>query len=1100
MPVPSTLLTNLSRSGIAVSTTIGVIGLCGWLLGVPVLSSFLPGFSRISGATIFCLFLCSVAVLQLTIRRLDTKRGNLLRTVAAGLALAIGLFVLADYLMAHMSGAAKAVSRPGFLFGSGFGRVAPAAATVIALLAGALTMPRGYLAGRLYAALIAVGIFITALDLVGYAFGVKEIYRVSAFAAMSLPTALAFAALLLSAVLARPDAGWIAAVVSSNSGGVTARRLLPAAITMPVLLNGLMVLVVKLGYLEASVGFAVSAVSTAAGYGIVTYAIAVWFARHERELRQSHELVQTVIENTPTVVYVKDLAGRYLMVNQRYCDIFHVDRAAMIGKTDYDIFSRDAADLFRAMDLRVSGAEEPLTEEEFAPHDDGPHAYISVKSPLRDADGQPYAIFGISTDITEHKRAAEALAASEERTRLIIETALDAVVTMSSDGVIKEWNAQAEKIFGWTRDAAIGRAVEETIMPERYRAAHRIGLARYLATGETAILNKRIQVEAIRRDGREFPAELTITPIRMGDSITFAGFIRDITERTQAEVKLQTQFKRLALLDGITRAIALRQDITSIFQIIVRSIEEQLPADFACLCLYDGVDPILTVAAVGTRSQSLAAELGMLERSKVPIDQNGLSRCVQGRLVYEPDLAVLDFPFPQRLARGGLRSLVAAPLQIESDVFGVLAVARFEPEGFASGDCEFLRQLSEHVALAVNQAQLHGALQSAYDDLRQSQQAILQQERLRALGQMASGIAHDINNAIFPISLYTESMLERETGLSTDGRACLETIQRAVEDVSQTVARMREFYRQREHELALSPMDVNRLVRQVLDLTKARWSDMPQQRGIVIRAQTDLASGSPHVMGVESEVREALINLVFNAVDALPDGGSLTLRTSVSEQAFAGPQLHIEVVDTGIGMDETTLRRCMEPFFTTKGERGTGLGLGMVYGTTQRHGADFDIRSVMGEGTKVRLSFPLVTTSLARSTEAEAARPSRLRLLIVDDDPVLTKSLRDILEADGHLVTVANGGQDGIDVFRAALAAETLYSLVITDLGMPHVDGRQVACAVKNASRITPVILLTGWGQRLDTEGDVPAHVDLVLSKPPKLRDLRKAMADLTSP
>ena len=155
----------------------------------------------------------------------------------------------------------------------------------------------------------------------------------------------------------------------------------------------------------------------------------------------------------------------------------------------------------------------------------------------------------------------------------------------------------------------------------------------------------------------------------------------------------------------------------------------------------------------------------------------------------------MQFPFPQRLAAAGLRALVAAPLQIESQVFGVLIAARREPRSFSSSDCEFLRQLSEHVALAAHQAQLHAALQSAYDDLRNTQQAVMQQERLRVLGQMASGIAHDINNAISPIMLYTDTLLEQRAGLERPTRQSLQTIQQAVSDVAETVARMREFYR-----------------------------------------------------------------------------------------------------------------------------------------------------------------------------------------------------------------------------------------------------------------------------------------------------------------
>ncbi len=241
----------------------------------------------------------------------------------------------------------------------------------------------------------------------------------------------------------------------------------------------------------------------------------------------------------------------------------------------------------------------------------------------------------------------------------------------------------------------------------------------------------------------------------------------------------------------------------------------------------------------------------------------------------------------------------------------------------SSSDCEFLRQLSEHAALAAHQAQVYSALRQAYDDLRQSQQTVMQQERLRALGQMASGIAHDINNAISPVALYMELLLAKEPNLSARTRDYLETTQRAIEDVAHTVARMREFYRKRETQLVLTPVALNRLVQQVADLTRARWHDMPEQRGIVIQMKLDLTQELPEIAGIESEIREALTNLVFNAVDAMPDGGVLTVRTryvSGSQHAV------VEVADTGVGMDDEIRKRCLEPFFTTKGERGTGLG------------------------------------------------------------------------------------------------------------------------------------------------------------------------------
>ncbi|HUB68460.1 MAG TPA: ATP-binding protein [Candidatus Methylacidiphilales bacterium] len=572
----------------------------------------------------------------------------------------------------------------------------------------------------------------------------------------------------------------------------------------------------------------------------------------------------------------------------------------------------------------------------------------------------------------------------------------------------------------------------------------------------------------------------------------------EIAERKGAEDRVQAQVARLELLHRITRAIGERQDLQSIFQVVIRTVEEHLPVDFCCICVHEPAANVVTINRVGVRGGELALELGQPEHARLEIGRNGLAKCISGELIFEPDMTKFDFPFFQRLARDGLRALVMSPLLVESSVFGILIAARRPPESFSSAECEFLRQLSGHVGLAAHQAQLYEALHQAYDDLRQTQQAVMQQERLRALGQMASGIAHDINNAISPVSLYTESLLENEPHLSERARDYLGTIQRAIEDVAQTVSRMKEFYRQREPQLTLAPVNLNQLTQQVIDLSRARWNDIPQQRGIVIRMETDLEQDLPAISGVESEIREAMVNLVFNAVDAMPEGGTLTLRTKFSA---VPAQVRAEVADTGIGMDEETRRRCFEPFFTTKGERGTGLGLAMVHGIARRNNAEIEINSTVGQGTTIRLIFPVVASSpdakapAAAPSAAPSVAPPRLRLLVVDDDPLLIKSLRDTLEGDGHVVVAASGGREGIEVFRQAFERREPFATVITDLGMPYVNGRQVAAEIKALSPGTPIILLTGWGQRLVAEGDVPLHIDRVLNKPPKLRELREALA-----
>ena len=244
-------------------------------------------------------------------------------------------------------------------------------------------------------------------------------------------------------------------------------------------------------------------------------------------------------------------------------------------------------------------------------------------------------------------------------------------------------------------------------------------------------------------------------------------------------------------------------------------------------------------------------------------------------------------------------------------------------------------------------------------------------------------------------------------------------------------------------------------------------------------------------MGTKSEVREALTNLIFNAVDAMPEGGKLTVATRAAEQS-----VRLEVADTGIGMDEETRRKCLEPFFTTKGERGTGLGLAMVYGAVKRHSADIQIDSAPGQGTRFVITFPISKTAAAPTQVSDDATPPVIprRILVIDDDPLVLPVLKATLEIDGHTVVTADDPRLGIEIFRAAQST-TPFNVVMTDLGMPHLDGRAVARAIKQTSPTTPIILLTGWGRRIESEGQAPRDIDHILSKPPKLRELRAALA-----
>jgi CheY-like chemotaxis protein len=345
---------------------------------------------------------------------------------------------------------------------------------------------------------------------------------------------------------------------------------------------------------------------------------------------------------------------------------------------------------------------------------------------------------------------------------------------------------------------------------------------------------------------------------------------------------------------------------------------------------------------------------------------------------------------------------------------------------------------------------------------------------------------------------FSDIIMNGDFGLDLRGKKYLKYIRTAGEDIAHIVARLREFYRTRDDHESLQPINLNILVEQVVEMTRPRWRDIPQSNGITIEMATDLAAEIPEIAGIESEIREAFTNLVLNAVDAMPKGGKITLRTRVSQPTNGGKypsQVVVDVSDTGTGMDEETRKRCLEPFFSTKGKRGTGLGLAMVYGVIKRHEGAIDIQTEPGKGTTFHLSLP-VRANLCQDSDDEDTKPIvPLQILCIDDEPLLRELIKEILERDGHTVEVSDSGQSGLDEFRLALERGRPFDVVITDLGMPYLDGRQVAKTIKQESPATPVIMLTGWGAFMKEDGNAPEQVDGIISKPPRSRELREMLS-----
>jgi signal transduction histidine kinase len=430
-----------------------------------------------------------------------------------------------------------------------------------------------------------------------------------------------------------------------------------------------------------------------------------------------------------------------------------------------------------------------------------------------------------------------------------------------------------------------------------------------------------------------------------------------------------------------------------------------------------------------------------------------------------------------------------------------------------------LRTRHQHLQLCDQKALLEDSVRERTAELRQTlhqlrdaQAQAIQHERLSALGSMTAGIAHDFNNVLSLILGYSEMLmrsLRQPNGVKT-ADALLGTIITAAQDAAKMFSRLREFYRPADKGERHEMLDLNALILQAIELTRPRWHGQALAQGVNIHLDTDLAEDLPELLADGSELREMLTNLIFNAVDALPQGGTIHLRTreepvppNFAELAGVPPVkgslaapapesvIALELRDSGIGMSEEVRRRCLEPFFTTKGKQGTGLGLAMVYGIVQRHHGTIDLISAPGAGTTFRFLLP-VGRRIEPVRNVELSDPPRpLRILAVDDQPVLCEILVEYLSEDWHTVAVASAGEEALAKFRAEH-----FDLVITDRAMPGISGEQLAAGVKAIRPETRVILLTGYGSAGERGRYAPC-IDMVVDKPATRETLRRAICQV---
>lgn len=548
-----------------------------------------------------------------------------------------------------------------------------------------------------------------------------------------------------------------------------------------------------------------------------------------------------------------------------------------------------------------------------------------------------------------------------------------------------------------------------------------------------------------------------------------------LVEEKTVSGALERQFEELKALFKVSSLVNSKVELPCVLDTICENVVGCLGADQSSLMFSSPrTGKLQCIAACGMDSELVKGK---------EVDQG---KSVAGWVVKHNKPLLLednisDYHFSDFVQKDRkIRCSLCVPLKVNDVVKGVLNVNLLrQKRRFTETDLKLLCIFAENAATAIEKASL-------YEELKDKVTQLIDSQRLGAVGEITSGVAHDLNNLLSVIVGRTQLLCSRvkDAGLAQH----IEGIEKAAADASEIVHRLRRFGRP-SPDGSLANVEVARIVDEVVEMTMPKWSEWAKLQGINVKV-TKLLSDVPPVYGSPSELRQVLVNLILNSIDALAGGGEVVLRTKTE-----GEFVVISVTDNGLGMTEEVKAKVFEPFFTTKSDRGTGLGLSVARRIILNHGGDISVESQTGEGATFTIKLPV-----SEVPREEVARtvvqgcPKKLGILVVDDEKEVASVLSELLSDEGHRVRVADNGDKAV-----SLLAKHAFDLVITDLGMRGVTGWEVASAAKRVNPRLPVIMLTGWVDSvLGKEAERPA-VDMVLSKPTKRDGLMRAIAQVLS-
>lgn len=539
------------------------------------------------------------------------------------------------------------------------------------------------------------------------------------------------------------------------------------------------------------------------------------------------------------------------------------------------------------------------------------------------------------------------------------------------------------------------------------------------------------------------------------------------------------QKEKFAALLTVSHAVVNSLELNTILATIAKQVRQVIQTDECTVFLYDPDTQLLCPVVCDAQQwqeEMMAVRLRLGEGITGMVALTGKGEFVNDAESDPRAITVPGTPPEQS-------SLLCVPLQSREKVVGVITLSRIGERGFNNEDLELATLFAGQCSAAIVNAGLFADMKAAYEELRQTQAQLVQSAKLNALGEMAGGVAHDFNNILAAILGRTQLLLQNTA--DPEVRRQLSVIEQAAIDGAHTVRRVQEFTRVRQDE-RFETLDVNQVLLGVLELTRPAWEAGAKRRGVAIDVHLDLQATQP-MAGNASELREVFTNLVLNAVDAMPWGGDLW----VSTENGAG-ELCVHFRDTGVGMDAETRARVFDPFFTTKAVKGTGLGLSVAFGIVSRHRGRIEVESEAGVGTLFKIRFPRGEIAGAGLEAGPRGPLPRLRILCVDDEEPVLSVLVDLLRAMGQDVHPALGGQAGLEAF-----ARGSFDVVFSDLGMPEVNGWDLALTVKSQRPETSVVLVTGWGFQLEEGAAMLRGVDVIMPKPFSMEDLERMLRQI---